>query len=210
MESTRSIAEAGPRVLISASGAGYYGDWGNTVITEKTPAGSDFLAEVCVAWEAEAERATARGGRVVCLRTGLALGKEGTLQEMLHPPVIPFSPWKLGLGGPLGTGKQWMPWIHIEDLTRLYLWAAERPDIFGPINAVAPKPVTNRDFSHALGHALSRPSLIPVPELALRLILGEFAYAVVYSQRVIPARAQDAGFTFHYPEVGPALQTILG
>lgn len=210
VETTRAVALAGPRILLSASGVGYYGDHGNEVITEETPAGSDFLAKVCVAWEAEAQRAAEQGGRVACLRTGIALGEGGPLQEMLHPSGVPFSPWKLGLGGPLGNGKQWMPWIHVDDLARLYLWLAERSDLSGAFNAVASKPVTNRDFSHALGHALHRPSLVPVPEFALKLVVGEFAYALLYSQRVVPERVQASGFRFNFPEIGPALREIAG
>jgi uncharacterized protein len=210
VELTRAVAEANPRVLISASGTGYYGERGEAVVTEETPAGDDFLAKVCVAWEGEARRAEAGGGRVVVLRTGIALGKGGgALESMLQPPGVPLSPWKMGLGGPLGSGNQWMPWVHLDDLVRMYVWAAERGDLSGPVNAVAPKPVTNRDFSHALGHALDRPSLLPVPALALRAFVGEFAYALLYSQRVVPARAEAAGFPFHYPEVGPALLDVF-
>lgn len=209
LSTTRAIVAAQPRLLLCASGTGYYGECGEEVVTEETPAGSDFLAQVCVQWEVEATRATEHGGRVVLLRTGIAMGEEGgALESMIQPPMLPVSPWKFGLGGPLGSGNQWMPWIHRDDLIRLYLWCAENPTISGAVNAVAPKPVRNRDFSHALGHALNRPSLVPVPGFALQMVVGEFAYALLYSQRVLPTVAEKQGFTFTYPEIGPALLAI--
>lgn len=209
VDTTRAIVQARPKLLLSASGTGYYGDCGNTVITEEAPAGDDFLAQVCIAWEEEAQRAEAFGGRVIRFRTATTLGNGGALEAILKPPMLPFSPWKMGLGGPMGTGDQWMPWIHVDDLVRLYLWVAEQADLSGPLNATAPKPVTNRDFSHALGHALDRPSLIPIPAFALYAILGGFADALLFSQRVIPTVANTRGFTFGYPEIGPALLQII-
>ncbi|GAB4466820.1 MAG: TIGR01777 family oxidoreductase [Armatimonadaceae bacterium] len=210
VRTTEAIVSAKPRLLLSASGVGYYGGRGDDVLTEDAPPGTDFLAEVCVAWEAEALKAEDHGGRVVLLRTGTTLGEDGgALESMIKPPMVPFSPWKFGLGGPLGDGNQWMSWIHVDDLVRLYLWCVERQEVRGPVNAVAPKPVRNRDFSHALGHAMNRPSLVPVPGFALELVVGEFAYALLYSQRVAPEKALKLGFTWTYPDIGPALVDIV-
>ncbi|HTQ40374.1 MAG TPA: TIGR01777 family oxidoreductase [Pirellulales bacterium] len=192
-----------PRVLVSASATGWYGDRGDEVLEESAPPADDFLGEVCVAWEREAQKATELGVRVACIRTGIALGLDGGALKQLLPP------FRFGLGGPLGSGKQWMPWIHVGDLAALFLHAAERSAVTGPINAAAPNAVTNKQFTKALGAAVHRPAILPVPYYALRLALGEFAQVLFDSQRVIPRAAQASGFQFSYPEIGPALDAIV-
>lgn len=195
-------AESRPRVLVSASAVGYYGDRGEEELTESSSPGDDFLAEVCQAWEREALAAESHGLRVVLARTGIVLGKGGALAKML-------TPFKLGAGGPLGSGKQWMPWIHVADLARLYLHAAETSAIRGPMNAVGPNPVRNSEFTKALGRAVHRPAFMPAPYLGLRLVFGEFAKVLFASQRVIPQVAVDSGFRFDYPRIDGALAAIL-
>ncbi|MBC8103030.1 MAG: TIGR01777 family protein [Cytophagales bacterium] len=208
---TRTVVEAGPKVLISASAVGYYGDSGSSAVSESAPPGDDFLATVCVAWESEAERATTNGARVCRMRIGNVLGTEGgALQAMLNPPNIPFSPWKLGLGGPMGSGRQWFPWVHVDDVIALMLFAAfENESARGPINVVAPEPVTNAQFSHALGRILRRPSLVPVPGFVLRAMVGEFAEALLGGQKVVPEAAQRLGYRFRFPELTAALTDLL-
>ena len=192
-----------PRVLVSASAVGYYGDRGEEELTESASPGRDFLADVCVAWEKEALAAEKLGVRVVTERTGIVLGAGGgALAKML-------TPFKLGAGGPLGNGRQWMPWVHVSDLARLYLHAAEHESIRGPMNAVAPHPVRNSEFTKALGRQLRRPAVMPAPYLGLRLLFGEFAQVLFASQRVVPQVALDTGFTFQYPDIAAALKEIL-
>ena len=192
-----------PRVLVSASAVGYYGDRGEEELTESASPGHDFLADVCVAWEQEALAAEKLGVRVVTERTGIVLGSGGgALAKML-------TPFKLGAGGPLGNGRQWMPWVHVSDLARLYLHAAEHESIRGPMNAVAPHPVRNSEFTKALGRQLRRPAFMPAPYLGLRLLFGEFAQVLFASQRVVPQVALDTGFTFQYPDIAAALKEIL-
>ncbi|RLS82113.1 MAG: TIGR01777 family protein [Planctomycetota bacterium] len=192
-----------PRVLVSASAVGYYGDRGEEELTESASPGRDFLADVCVAWEKEALAAEKLGVRVVTERTGIVLGAGGgALAKML-------TPFKLGAGGPLGNGRQWMPWVHVSDLARLYLHAAEHESIRGPMNAVAPHPVRNSEFTKALGRQLRRPAFMPAPYLGLRLLFGEFAQVLFASQRVVPQVALDTGFTFQYPDIAAALKEIL-
>lgn len=195
-------AEPRPRVLVSASAVGYYGDRGEEELTEASPPGDDFLADVCIAWEREARVAEQHGVRVVLARTGIVLGQGGALAKML-------TPFKLGAGGPLGNGRQWMPWIHVADLARLYLHAADTTSIQGPMNAVGPDPVRNSEFTKALGRALHRPAFMPAPYLGLRLVFGEFAKVLFASQRVIPQVAIDTGFQFEYPQIAAALAEIL-
>lgn len=191
-----------PAVLVSASAIGYYGDRGDEVLDEDALPGNDFLAGVCKEWEAEANRAAELGIRVVTPRIGLVLGKAGgALERML-------TPFRLGLGGPLGPGRQWMSWIHIDDLIGLLLYAGPR-HISGPMNAVAPNPVTNREFTRELARALRRPAIFPVPRFALRLALGEMAGVPLASQRVMPAIAQRTGYRFQYPRLADALREIL-
>jgi len=192
-----------PRVLVSASAVGYYGDRGDEELTESAAPADDFLARVCVEWEREAHAAEQAGVRVVCARTGIVLGAGGgALGKMLLP-------FKLGAGGPLGSGRQWMPWVHVADLARLYLHAADTPSLSGPMNAVAPNPVRNADFTKALARQLHRPAFLPAPYFGLRLAFGEFAKVLFASQRVIPQVAHDTGFVFQYPDIVAALREIL-
>jgi uncharacterized protein (TIGR01777 family) len=206
---TRHLVEAlrllqhKPRVLVSASAVGYYGNRGAEEIDETFPAASDFLAEVCVAWEREARMAEELGIRVVPIRIGLVLGKGGGALDKMK---LPF---QAGLGAPLGTGEQYMPWIHVDDLVEMLLFAAREP-ITGPLNGTAPHPVTNREFTQTLARALGRPTFMPpVPPFALRLMLGEFADALLASQRVIPRAALATGFAFQYRELEPALRNVV-
>jgi uncharacterized protein len=201
-----SLAAAAPRpqVLVCASAVGYYGDRGEEILEESAPPGSDFLAEVCEAWEAEASRARSLGMRVVSVRTGIVLGpKGGALARMLPP-------FRLGLGGRLGSGHQWMPWIHLDDLVGLYLHAAGKPEIEGALNGVAPAPVPNTEFTKTLAAVLHRPAIFPVPEFALRLALGEFASVLLASQRVVPRVAERTGYAFRYAKLADALRSATG
>jgi uncharacterized protein len=193
-----------PRVLVAASAVGYYGDRGGEVLTEASSPGSDFLAQLCVAWEREARRATEFDLRVVSVRIATVLGREGgALPRML-------TPFRLGIGGQFGSGRQWWPWIHVDDLVRLLVFAAENPALSGPVNGSSPNPVTNADFTKALAAAVHRPALFPAPKFALKLALGEMADFLFASSRVIPQAAQQAGFSFNYPELGGALRELVG
>ncbi len=191
-----------PPVLVSASAVGYYGSRGDEVLTETSVQGDDFLANVCAAWEKSALEAERLGMRVVLSRTGVVLGRGGALKKMLKP-------FKLGVGGRLGCGRQWMPWIHLDDLVGLLLFAAERDDVHGPMNAVAPAPITNRQFTRALARTLHRPAILPAPYLGMRLVFGQFASVLFASQRVVPEVAQKAGFKYQYSEIEAALGEIL-
>jgi len=202
----QGIAQAAtkPATLVSASAVGYYGSRGDEELTESASPADDFLARVCVEWEQEAMAADRLGVRVVTARTGIVLGSGsgGALAKML-------TPFKLGAGGPLGNGRQWMPWIHVADLARLYVHAADHGEIRGPMNSVAPNPVRNSEFTKALGRQLHRPAFMPAPYLGLRLVFGEFAQVLFASQRVIPRVALDTGFTFQFPDITSALREIL-
>jgi uncharacterized protein (TIGR01777 family) len=197
-------AASPPSVFVSGSAVGYYGPLGDERATENTPAGSDFLAQVCVQWEAEALRAASLHTRVVCIRTGVVLERDGgALPQM----VMPF---KLFAGGPVGSGRQYLPWIHRDDWIAIVVWAMQTTTVSGAVNATAPTPVTNADFAHALGRALHRPSFVPAPAFALRWLLGEMADALLLSgQRAVPAVAEQAGFAFRYARVDDALAAIL-
>ncbi len=199
-----SAAEPRPKTLVSQSAVGYYGDRGEAVVDESTGPGSTFDAEVCVAWEAAAHAAEQVGVRVVVVRTGLVLDPEhGLLKQLLLP-------FKLGVGGPLAGGAQYVPWIHVDDEVRLLLWALDTGQASGTYNAAAPNPVTNREFSKALGRVLGRPAIVPVPKLALKARFGdELGEVAAGGQRTIPRRALDAGFEFRHPEVEPALRDLL-
>ena len=197
-----SLATPSPRVLISASAVGYYGDHGDAEVVEETPPASHFLAQVSLAWEHEAAQARELGLRVAIMRIGLVLGPRGGALA----PLLRLA--KLGLGGPLGSGRQWWPWIHLDDVIGLMRHALER-DIEGVFNATAPQPVRQREFARVLGRVLHRPAFIPAPAFALKLILGEMAPEVLWSRRVIPRRAQETGFRFQFPELEPALRDIL-
>jgi uncharacterized protein (TIGR01777 family) len=193
-----------PRVLVSASAVGWYGaDRGDQPLTENARAGADFPAMLCAAWEKEAERAEGMAARVVRLRMGLVLGREGGL---LRPMTRAF---KLGLGGRFGSGRQWMSWIHLEDLLALFIRAIDDPIFSGVLNAVAPQPVTNAAFTRALAAALHRPAILHAPAFALRLMLGEMATLLLDGQRVLPERADQLGFQFRYRTIEAALAEIV-
>ncbi len=196
-------AKSKPGVLVCASAVGYYGSRGEEELTEESGPGSDFLAEVCQAWEAEARRAEEFHVRVVMLRIGMVLGREGgALKQML----IPF---KLGLGGPVGNGQQWVPWVSIDDVIGIILHAIEVGKVKGPINVTAPNPVRNAEFTKTLGHALHRPAFLPAPAIGLKLLLGEFADVLLTSQRIIPKQIQETGYKFTHPTLEAALRAIL-
>jgi uncharacterized protein (TIGR01777 family) len=195
--------EPRPGVLVSASAVGYYGARDAERLDEAAAPGTGFLAGVCEAWEREAEAATELGMRVVSLRTGVLLDRaDGGLARML--PVF-----RLGVGGPVGGGRQYLSWITPDDLVRMYLAALDDPAWSGPVNATAPEPVTNREFAHALGHVLHRPAVLPVPAFALRALYGEMASVVTTGQRAVPARATDRGFEFRHGVVDEALAAAV-
>jgi uncharacterized protein (TIGR01777 family) len=192
-----------PPALVSASAVGYYGSRGDEVLHERSAPGGDFLAQVCIEWERAAQPAEALGIRVVNPRIGVVLDASGgALAKMLLP-------FKLGVGGRLGAGDQWMPWIHLDDLVGLLLHAATHSEVKGPMNAVAPNPVTNREFTRALAAAVHRPAILPAPAPLLKLALGEFGEALLSSQRAVPRVAEESGFHFRHPELGAALRAIL-
>ncbi len=207
VEGTRRVAEGirggGPSVLVSGSAVGLYGDRGDEELDDSAPAGKGFLAETCREWEAAAEPARARA-RVVALRSGIVLARGGGALPRL---ALPF---KLFVGGPIGRGDFWQPWIHLADEIGLILFALDTAAVQGPLNAAAPAPVRNRDLARALGKVLHRPALLPVPPLAVRLALGEVASAVLASQRVVPRKALELGYRFRFAEVEPALRELLG
>ena len=199
-----AMATDGPPAFISGSAVGYYGDRGPEPLTEESTPGADFLARICVDWEAEAQRGAQAGRRVVLLRTGIALERSGgALAKMLRP-------FRMGVGGPLGSGRQYMPWVHRHDWVEMVRWIADTPSVSGPVNVTAPHPVTNREFARSLGRALRRPALVPAPRLALKIALGEMSDALLASQRALPARPQAAGYHFRYPEIDIAFRGIFG
>jgi uncharacterized protein (TIGR01777 family) len=211
--STRHVAEAllrrplradgQPRVLVNASAIGYYGDRGDEELTEKSPPGSDFLAQLCIDWENAARAVEAGGVRCALVRVGVVLDRAGgALPKML-------TPFKLFAGGPVGSGRQWLSWVHHEDMTNLFLLALDHTEARGPLNGTAPQPVLNRAFAQALGRVLHRPSFVKTPAFALRLMLGKAAQLITEGQRVLPRRPLDLGFAFKYPTVDEALRQIL-
>jgi len=207
VEGTRTLVSAmrehPPNVLVSASGIGYYGSCGDEILTEQSPPGADFLGQVAAAWEHEALEAEKLGVRVVRLRIGVVLGPGGgALGKMLLP-------FRMGVGGRLGPGTQWMSWIHIEDLCGMILFALRESTLRGVLNATSPHPVINAEFTRALARAVARPAVIPAPAFALKLMLGEMAGMLLGSQRAVPDAATRAGFEFRYPEIGAALIQIL-
>jgi uncharacterized protein (TIGR01777 family) len=209
-QGTRQLVEAigqadpRPRALISSSAVGYYGPHGDELVDETTPPGNDFLAGVCVVWEREADRAAELGLRVVKVRTGVVLDPGGgALSKMLLP-------FKLGGGGPVAGGGQYMPWIHVDDVVGIYVRAIDDPAWQGAVNATAPDPVTNRTFSKALGKALHRPAVAPIPGAAIRLLYGDMAEIVTKGQRVIPKRTVELGYTFQHADLDEALASALG
>ena len=197
-------AGAPPGVFVSMSGVGFYGASGDEPRTEASPAGSDFLAQLCEDWEAEARNGSREGLRLIILRTGTVLEPSGAaLAQMM-------TPFRLFAGGPLGSGRQYMSWIHREDWVEMVRWIVQTPGVSGVINATAPHPVTNRQFARALGRAMRRPALLPVPAPALKLVLGEFARYVLTGQRVLPERALALGYHFRYPELDMAFRGMFG
>jgi uncharacterized protein len=198
-----AAAEPRPRVLVSASAVGYYGPTGDEVVSENTPPGTDFLADVVVRWEREANAAVELGVRVVIMRTGIVLDAGGgALKTML-------TPFRLGVGGPVAGGQQYMPWIHAADVVGFYLAAIDDESWSGPYNVSAPEPVTNRVFSKALGHALHRPALAPVPAFAIKAMYGEMGQLVLTGQQAVPERALAAGLAFAHPDLDEALADLL-
>ena len=192
-----------PKVLVSGSAIGYYGAHGDEPIDEESPAGEDFLAQTCVQWEAEAETVARLGVRVVKVRTGVVLDREGGALGKMLPP------FKLGVGGPVASGRQYISWIHTDDVVGIVLAAIDGEQWRGAVNATAPEPQRNRDFSKALGRALRRPSLLPVPGVALRLMYGDMAQVVTEGARVLPAKALVLGYEFRHPQLDEALRAAL-
>jgi uncharacterized protein (TIGR01777 family) len=192
-----------PRILLNSSAVGWYGDTGDREVTEEAPAGNDFLADVCRVWEAAARPAEDAGSRVVLLRTGLPLDERGGL---LKPQMLPF---KLGVGGKLGSGRQWVPWIALEDWLGAVTFLLERDDIAGPVNVVGPEPVTNATFTHVFGRVLHRPTVMLIPGFALQVALGGFAGETLKSQRVLPGVLRRAGFSWAHPTLESALRAAL-
>jgi uncharacterized protein (TIGR01777 family) len=196
-------AEPRPHTLIAGSAIGYYGARGDEPLDEEAPAGTDFLAGVCAEWEVEAQRATELDMRVVNVRTGVVLDRRGGALGKMLPP------FRLGVGGPVAGGRQYISWIHRDDEIGMILAALADERWSGPVNATAPEPVTNREFSHALGRALHRPALVPVPGAALGLLYGEMAQVVTTGARVVPARALVFGYDFRHPRLDEALRAVL-
>ena len=207
--STRMLVEAlkrtsdPPKVLVSTSAIGFYGPRDATKLDENAVAGTDFLATVCQDWEAESSSATEAGIRVVNPRIGIVIGPGGgALAKML-------TPFRMGVGGPIGDGKQWMSWIHVRDVVGLILYALTTPELTGPVNTTAPNPVTNREFSKTLGSVLHRPTILPTPVLALKLMFGDFADILATGQRVIPEKALRVGYRFRFPDLSEALADVV-
>jgi uncharacterized protein (TIGR01777 family) len=199
-----AAADPRPRVLVSQSAVGFYGDRGDDVVDESAPPGTDFAAQLCTGWERAAHEIDEAGVRLVVLRTAPVLDKRGGLLKQL---LLPF---RLGLGGPIAGGDQYLPWIHVDDEVGMLLWALDNDEVAGTINAAAPEVVTNKEFSKALGRVLGRPAILPVPKLGLSAVFGgEFADTVAGGQRVIPRRAQDLGYQFRHPSLEPALRAAL-
>ncbi|MGE4560650.1 MAG: TIGR01777 family oxidoreductase [Desulfobulbus sp.] len=204
---TRNLVAALPAttetVLLNTSAAGYYGDGGEEEKTETSVAGEDFLAQICRDWEAEAEKAGEKGARVVMMRFGVVLGRGG---GALTTMKLPF---QLGLGGPIGSGRQWFPWIHLEDLVRAVVFLLGAEECRGPFNFTAPQPVRQKDFARQLGAVYHRPAFLPVPALIMKTFLGEFGRSLLQGQKVMPRALTECGFLFTYPDLQVALQDIV-
>jgi uncharacterized protein (TIGR01777 family) len=197
-----SKANPKPTVLVNPSAIGYYGTSETATFTENSPPGQDFLAEVCQKWEAEANKVRESGVRLVILRIGIVLGNGGALGKMIGP-------FKLFAGGPIGSGRQWLSWIHLDDLVSLIITALKRSDIQGTFNATSPNPVRMGQFCQTLGEVMSRPSWLPVPALALEFLLGDGAKVVLEGQQVLPQATQGINFSYQYPDLKPALKEII-
>jgi uncharacterized protein (TIGR01777 family) len=208
VRSTRNLVEGlaqlarRPEILVCASAIGYYGSRGDEVMTESSPPGKGFLPEVCVEWEHAAGQAATLGMRVAIIRIGVVLDARGGALGRMLPP------FRAGVGGPIGSGRQWMSWIHAEDLAELFRLVIEGSH-GGVFNGVAPFPVTNREFTRELARALGRPAILPIPAFALKLLFGEMAQVLLESQRVAPRAAEAAGFRFRFPQLAPALADLL-
>ena len=207
--STKNLVEAikscnnKPEVFISASGIGYYGDCGDNILTEESPTGNDFLADVCKVWESEAKKIEQLGVRSVQIRTGLVLSAEnGALKQMLPA-------FKLFIGGPLGSGKQWASWLHIDDIVGIYIHSIDCKELGGAVNAASPIPVRMKGFAKTLGQVLNRPSLFPVPKFLLKIVVGEAAEVVIASQRVDVKKILDCGYNFNFENLEEALKNLL-
>lgn len=198
-----ALPESSQAVLLSASAAGYYGDKGETEVTEQSPNGDDFLAHVCRDWEKEAAKAAAKGARVALMRFGVVLGSGGGALATMK------TPFKFGLGGPLGTGKQWFPWIHLDDLINAILFLLTAETCSGPFNFTAPQSVRQKDFAHQLGKTLNRPAILPAPAFVISWVMGEFGRSLLQGQKIIPQALTESGFQFTYPELQPALTDIV-
>jgi len=209
IETTRAVvtaigrAKKKPTVFLNASAVGYYGPRRDEGVTEESGPGNDFLSRLCAEWEDEAKKAENHGVRLIRLRTGIVLGKGGGALSKMVPP------FKLFIGGPLGSGRQWMPWIHLEDGVGLIEFLLENANARGPVNATAPNPVTMKEFCRILSGVLHRPCWTPVPTFALRLLLGEMADMLIAGQRAVPAAAQKLGYRFRYPMLREALESLL-
>lgn len=205
---TRNLVAALPAtteaVLLSTSAAGYYGDGGEAEKTETSGPGTDFLAQVCRDWEAEANKASSKGARVVLMRFGVVLGKGGGAIATMK------TPFQFGLGGPIGSGQQWFPWIHIDDLVGAILFLLTAEECRGPFNFTAPQPVRQKEFARQLGAALHRPAFLPTPAFVMKLALGEFGRSLLQGQKVVPQALTESGYLFTYPDLQPALREIVG
>ncbi len=205
---TRHLVEAMPSgeetILISASAAGYYGSGGEAEKRETADNGTDFLARVCRDWEDEAKKTEVRGTRVSLIRLGLVLGKGGGAIQTMK---LPFS---LGLGGPIGSGRQWFPWIHLEDVVKAIVFLLLGDDLHGPFNCTAPETFRQKEFVKELAATLNRPAILPAPSFIMKFVLGEFGESLLQGQKTIPEALTNRGFIFTYPELKPALQEILG
>lgn len=197
-----ALANPKPKVLVNASAIGYYGTSETATFEETSPPGKDFLAEVCQAWEAEAQKVTQAGVRLVILRLGIVLGQGGAIAKMI-------APFKVFAGGPLGTGRQWFSWIYLDDLVNLIIQALTKPEMEGVFNATAPNPVRMSELAQTMGEIMQRPSWLPVPSFALETLLGEGAMVVLEGQQVLPQRTQASGFNYQYSTVKQALKEIV-
>ncbi len=208
-QTTRRIVDAmiaqadGPRVLVNASAIGFYGETGERIVDESTPAGTGFLAEICQQWEALAARAEQAGIRVVCVRIGFVLGHGGAL-KLIKPA------FSLALGGNLGDGRQWMSGVHVDDVAGIFLHAASQDSVRGPLNAVLPEPFRNEEFTRTVASTLHRPAVIPAPAFLLKLALGELSQLMLGSNRVVPTATLASGYRFKYPDLTSALAEALG